>query len=495
MSEPTYEELAEENRDLRKKVDELFDRVEALEEENQRLREENERLREENKKLRRENKKLRKENKELKERLEGEKRKKRRQAAPFRKESENEEKEKKEPGRKKGHDGQYREEPDKEPDRIERARLPGECEHCGADLEGASTVEEVEIHSQYQDHLELIHELIQFNVETGKCSSCGERLVGEHPERDTKALGAAGNNLSDGAKALASQLKYKYGVTVRKIARIFNEHTGIQVSPGGLIHAASRLEEGLEATQEKIEGELRDSEKVHSDETGWRIDGDNAWLWVLCNNMWTTYEIVRSRGHEVVEGILGEEYEGILHSDCYPAYDSLDYEQQKCVAHLLRRASELEEEKIRRAVCFGRDVKKLFQDALELLQRQDEIGEEKYKQQREEIEERMNGILERDITEEDNARFQKCLKKQREHLFRFLYREEADPTNNRAERDLRGAVIARKLSGCNRSDKGGRMYGVIKSVCETARKQGENVMELLKRAFQHQRRGDPVAVL
>lgn len=356
-------------------------------------------------------------------------------------------------------------------------------------------MEEVEIHRQYQDHLELSHELIQFNVESGECSSCGERLVGEHPDRDTKALGAAGNNLSDGTKALASQLKYEHGVGVRKVARIFNEHTGTKVSPGGLIHASSRLTEGLEPTREKIEEKLREGRKAHGDETGWRIGGENAWLWVLSNSLWTIYEIVKSRGHEVVEKILGEDYEGILHSDCYPAYDSLDYRQQKCVAHLLRRAKELEEKKARRAVCFGRDVKKLFQDALKLNKRQDEMAEEKYQQKREKIEEGMDGILSRNITEKDNARFQRCLEKQRPHLFRFLYREEADPTNNRAERDLRGAVIARKLSGCNRTKKGARMYDVIKSVCETARKQGKNVMELLERAFQHQRRGDPVAVL
>ena len=79
----------------------------------------------------------------------------------------------------------------------------------------------------------------------------------------------------------------------------------------------------------------------HVDETGWKIGGRSAWLWVFADEHATLYRIRPSRGHEVVVEVLGDDCPGVLVSDCFLAYDPLNFRKSKCSAHLLKRCSEV----------------------------------------------------------------------------------------------------------------------------------------------------------
>ena len=70
-------------------------------------------------------------------------------------------------------------------------------------------------------------------------------------------------------------------------------------------------------------------EVQHVDETGWKIGGRSAWLWVFADEHATLYRIRKSRGHEVVVEVLGEDYQGVLVSDCFLAYDPLNFAKSK----------------------------------------------------------------------------------------------------------------------------------------------------------------------
>src|SRR5690606_35088654 len=74
---------------------------------------------------------------------------------------------------------------------------------------------------------------------------------------------------------------------------------------------------------------------------------------------------------------------------------------------------------------------------------------------------------ERHFTDPDNARLAHRLRKQRAHRFTFLYLDGVEPTNNRAERMLRPAVLTRKTGGCNRSPPGARIHEVLASLLVT----------------------------
>ena len=87
---------------------------------------------------------------------------------------------------------------------------------------------------------------------------------------------------------------------------------------------------------------VRASPAVNADETGWRVSGDNRWLWVFADRMSTVFTIKKSRGGKVIDAVLGEDYDGVITSDFYSAYNKHNAQKSKCWAHLLRKSNELE---------------------------------------------------------------------------------------------------------------------------------------------------------
>jgi transposase len=98
-----------------------------------------------------------------------------------------------------------------------------------------------------------------------------------------------------------------------------------------------------------------------------------------------------------------------------------------------------------------------------------------------ELEARLDALIDsrRQLTDADNARFAKRLRKHRAHLLRFLYVEGLDATNHQAERMLRPAVITRKTGGCNRTEGGAESHSILTSVLVTCRQQGFSLLDSL----------------
>ncbi len=122
----------------------------------------------------------------------------------------------------------------------------------------------------------------------------------------------------------------------------------------------------------------RASEVQHVDETGGTSGGRSAWLGVFAAAHATLYRIRRSRGHEVVVEVLGEDSPGVLVSACFLASDPLNFAKSKCSAHLLKRCSEVEQSKTRGAVRFSRRVAALWRRAMALKRRRGTIGDHGY---------------------------------------------------------------------------------------------------------------------
>ena len=140
---------------------------------------------------------------------------------------------------------------------------------------------------------------------------------------------------------------------------------GLHIARSTVARADERLANRLAPTYQQLLLRLRASEVVHVDETGWKVAGQTAWLWVFTNDSLSVYTIDPTRAHEVVERILGEDFAGVLGCDCFLAYDALKtYTQSKCAGHLLRRCAEIMESKSGRAVCFSRQVARLLRAAI-----------------------------------------------------------------------------------------------------------------------------------
>jgi transposase len=417
---------------------------------------------------------LKQENKELRNELEEAKRAGKRQATPF---SKGEPKENpKKPGQKEGHKAMHRAVPQKI-DRVREARLPVFCE-CGG------TIVKDDQKPQYQSDIQMPVPVIvtQFNVEIGHCPDCKKRHQGRHAEQTSDALGAANVQIGSNMIGMAAALKHQHGMSYGAIAGFTSGLTNgvLGVCRSMLVRAETRAAKRLEPTYQQLMLRLRTGRVTYVDETGWKVGGKPAWLWVFTNDEFTVYAIDPTRAHEVVERVLGKNYAGILKTDGFAAYDSEDLsaiKKSKCLGHLIRRGVDVAALKSGKAAEFGQQVVKLLQAAIRLKQRQRDMTEHGYRVARGRLEAGLNLLLARSRrheTDEDNARFARLLIKHRDALFNFLDVPECEATNNKAERAIRPSVIIRKTNGCNRTVTGTNTHQVLASILQTCKQQGKS---------------------
>lgn len=431
--------------------------------ENERLRAEIAALRRRIAELEEENAALQAQLEQLRSRLEEAERAGKRQAAPFSKGPPKSNP--KRPGRKAGHAPAHRPRPERV-DRTLEAELPPACPTCGGELMNHR------VEQQFVVDIPLVKPIVtRFNVHIADCARCGKRVQGRHPEQVSDALGAAAVQLGPRVVGLAAELKHGMGIPYRKVERVFSGGFSLDVSPGGLARSGQRLARQGKPTYERLIQILRESAVANADETSWKIGGERGWLWVFTNAEATVYTIDPTRAHEVVERVLGEEFDGVLGCDCFPAYDPLAYRQQKCLGHLLNRCSRIALLESEAAVQFSQQVAHLLRRAIQLKARKAEMSPHGYRVARGQLEAALDRLLAQETSDPEIARLVKLLTKQRPHLFTFLYVAEVDATNNLAERRIRPAVIVRKVSAGNRSDRGADAHAILTSIIQTCRQQ------------------------
>jgi hypothetical protein len=401
-----------------------------------------------------------------------------RQAAPF---SRNQPKRKpKKPGRAAGHEAAQRAAPP--PQAIaETLEVPlACCPQCGG------PVEDLRTHEQTVTDLPRVEPIThQYITYSGYCRHCCRRVRSRHPQQTSEACGAAGNQVGPHALALAADLKHRLGLSYRKITDFFEAHFGLSLCAGALVRAGQRLARFAQGTYQALTVILRASRVVYADETGWRIATRSAWLWVFTNDYVTVYVIREDRSQTVIRDILGPFFRGVLSSDCCASYDPIESDKQKCQGHLLKDLSAIEAIKSPTAARFSMQAAKIIQGAILLKRRHQSMSTHGYASACGQIEARMDRLLDKRYADPDNRRLANRMIKHRDHLFTFLYVEEVEPTNNAAERALRPAVIARKLSAGNRSPTGAQTHGIIASLAQTARQNGRDFIAAAKAVLCH----------
>jgi transposase len=410
----------------------------------------------------------------LKRELEEAQRAGKRQAAPFAKGAPKAYP--KRPGRKVGHVRAFR--PLPPPSEIAAtydAPLPVACPTCG----GAVTEERVAV--QYQVELPPVRPVTsQFQVHVGHCQACGRHLQGHHPLQTSDALGAANIGLGPRALALAAEAKHDLGVPYAKIAHFFQSAFGLSVSRATFARADQRVAKALLPLYAQLLLALRHAAVVHVDETGWRIGGYSAWLWVFATPALTVYVVAFSRGRDVPQAVLGPDFHGWLVADGLRIYASLPYLQQKCLWHLLRNVRDLLEAKSGPAARFPRQLLALLRSALRLHHRQQagQLTARGFASARGQLLCRCDRLLPGRLTDSDNAHLARRLQTCRAALFPFLYYPDLPPTNARAEQEIRPAVVMRKTSACNRAETGAHTHEVLASLLRTCRKQHQSFIDL-----------------
>ena len=396
-----------------------------------------------------------------------------RQAAPFRVRPKQKKEPPGRPGRKEGHVGERRAIPDHIDERVE---VPLEhCPKCGGQVEDVKPVE------QYIEDLpEVRPHVTQLITYTGRCRRCG-CVRSTHPLQTSVATGAAGVHLGARALGLAADLNKRLGLTCRKTCEVLRAHFGLTVSAGGLVHALRRVSDRLQGVYEGLRDGVRASPAVYTDETGWWVGGPGFWLWVFTTPRYTCYVVDDSRGHEVIDRMLGDPYGGTLVSDCLSSYDVIACRKQKCYAHHLKAIAEAREHAPDSQ--FLRDMQLLLKTACKLGSTESGLSMEQKQGLVWRFERAADTLLSSVCADPWEQWIANRLCKQREHLFTFLSTPGVEATNNRAERQLRHAVIARKLSCGNKTMAGKRCWEILTSVAVTCQQNGLHFASFVSQAM------------
>ena len=380
------------------------------------------------------------------------------------------------PGQKKGHQGSRRETPEKIDHHQEHTLQV--CPECQAELPPA-----VEQRKRYiEDIPKVSMEVTEHLINRYYCKHC-QKMV---EPRITDALPGAtiGNNIV----ILSAFWHYAMGITVSHIIEILKSHLHFPISAGGLIQVWNRLSDILEPVYEEIGTNIRQNGRLQADETGWRVNGQTHWLWCFSDRFNTYYEIDRCRGSPVILEFLGEDYDGLLISDFFSAYNKVENaERQVCLAHLFRELVTVDE---RLSACdaqagnsglewrdFRKRLKRLLKDGLRLKARQEDTSEPSFEHRKELLHQRLRELFTEDYQDADCRRLSKRLRRHQEHIFTFLNYLDVPADNNQSEREIRPAVIMRKNSNGNRSANGAETQAVLMTIFRTLKRQNLPVLE------------------
>ena len=324
----------------------------------------------------------------------------------------------------------------------------------------------------------------EYRVQICRCRSCGKRVRGSNREVAPDQYGASSHRMGRRVMSAAHVLHHSVGVPVRKIPSILRTLTGVKITQSAITQDALRRAEGeVGDAYRSLRGSVRSSSFVHTDDTGWRVGGEPAYLMAFETDEVTVYQIRARHRNEEVRELIPSDYGGVMVTDRGRSYDSRTLSgvrQQKCMAHVIRSVGEVVQTKVGRGRSFGKRLIELLRESIELRESErsgealDFVGEsERLKR---EVSHHLRG---RQMPDPDNQRLLNELGRHndRGNLMRFLDDPRVESTNNRAERALRGAVIARKVSQCSKTDEGAEAYSAFTSVIRTlARRVDEDTL-------------------
>ncbi len=208
-----------------------------------------------------------------------------------------------------------------------------QCPDCGTQLSGgwAQRTREVidlpQVPAQVTEHVYL----------TRTCPRCRRCCV---PKAQLDGVVMGKQRLGINVISLIAVLREEARLPLRTIRWHLDTVHGLQLSLGAIVAATQQVAGKAQRVVADILEQVRGSPVVHADETGWRQDGHNGYVWTFSTpNL--RYFLRRNRGKAVVDEVLGDDFAGVLVSDFYAAYHHYAGPKQRCWAHLLRDIHDL----------------------------------------------------------------------------------------------------------------------------------------------------------
>ena len=371
-------------------------------------------------------------------------------------------------GAKPGHPGHGRRDfPRDEVTREESLPGPERCPYCGGSLDPkgskARTVIEVD---------PVRKEVIRYELEQRDCGRC-HRTYTARPA-GVFAKGLFGNQL---LTHLAVE-HYVHGVTMGRLS------AQLGVSQGSLWAALHQLARRLVTVPQRLLLEYRRAPVKHADETGWRNDGHSGYAWLFCTALISLFRFRQSRSASVAKEVFGaKRLSGTLVVDRYNGYNQAPCSIQYCYAHLLREVQDLEKEfpEVEEVSRFVSRFAPLLADAMKL--RAQNLTTTHFRQQALELKVEIKTLVHSPAQHPGIQKIQNIFREKAARLYHWAKNSAIPAENNRAERELRPLVIARKISFGSQSDQGAHTREVLMSVLHTLRKRTKDLFGTFHRAL------------
>jgi transposase len=344
---------------------------------------------------------------------------------------------------------------------------PERCPYCGGPLDPkgskARTIIEVD---------PVRKEVIRYQLEQRDCGRCHRTFTARPP--GVFARGLFGNQL---LTHLAVE-HYVHGVTLGHLS------AQLGVGQGSLWAALHQLGRRLATVPQRLLWEYRRAPVKHADETGWRNDGRNGYAWLFCTERISLFRFRASRSASVAQEVFGaKRLPGTLVVDRYNGYNRLPCAIQYCYAHLLREVQDLGKEfpAVGEVSRFVGSLAPLLADAMKL--RAQQLTTAQFRQQALELKVEIKALVHAPAQHPGIQKIQNLFREKAPRLYHWAKSPTIPADNNRAERELRPLVIARKISFGSQSEQGAQTREILMTVLHTLRKRTNDVFGAFKRAL------------
>jgi len=353
-------------------------------------------------------------------------------------------------------------------DRVVEVGPEGEtCPECGTPLENKGWAERSVVDKPHQKA-----EKITFRLAKRYCPHCRRNVTAQPPGVLPKSL--YGNQFI----ADAVEMHYLHGMPMGRVCEY------LDVGPGSLVKLFRRCADLFGGVPDKLIEEYRQAPVKHADETGWRTDGKNGYVWLFATRELSIFQFGKSRSSKVPQMVFGKSpLKGTLVVDRYAAYNKAPCQIQYCFAHLLRDVSDLEKE------FPGEEEVSTFvavvapQLSLAIGLGRQPISDEEFYRRAATLSEEIKTAMAQPARHQGIRRIQDIFRENEHRLFHWADNRAVPADNNLAERDLRPSVIARKVSFGSVTDAGAQIRSTLSTVAATIHKRGGNVASRIKDAL------------
>jgi transposase len=326
------------------------------------------------------------------------------------------------------------------------------------------------------------------------CPECATRTRAALPREVPRS--AFGPRL----QAAVATLAVRNRVSRRDTTELARELFGVELATGSVDAIVQRAGEALAGPYTQLEQRIRSASAVNIDETGWKTAGGNRTLWGALTSRTAVFRIAAGRHAFEARTLLGERFAGIVCSDRWRGYDYLDpARRQLCWAHLLRDFT-AHSEGMAEQQRFGSEGLRIARDLFAAWDGYQADGDRaRLQEQIAPLQHELRRLLEHAARKSTKTKyhrlFARSLLKRWPALWTFTHTDGVEPTNNHAERGLRGAVIYRKLSLGSQSEQGERTIERLLSASVTCRLRQQSLLDYFTQAITAHARGDPVPAL